>query len=81
MLVLEFHILGWYNYHCVLISWCNACSVSSGDSMSRPIPPTRGIKRPTCGTLKKYLISATDFHSRPTNIVGLSIVLCSPIRQ
>ena len=30
----------------------------SGDSTSRPIPPTRGIKRPTRGTLKKYVVGA-----------------------
>ena len=40
-------------------SWVNAFYLS-GDSTSRPIPPTRGIKRPTSGTLKKYLVGATD---------------------
>ena len=53
----------------------------SGDSTSRPIPPTRGIKRPTCGTLKKYLVGAIDLMWLPTNIDNLFIVLCSPIRQ
>ena len=48
---------------------------SSGDSTSRPIPPTRGIKRPTRGTLKKYLVGAPDLQSRPINIINLYIVL------
>ena len=51
---------------------------SSEDSMSRLIPPTRGIKRPICGTLKNNLVGATDLFGRPTNIVNLFIVLCSP---
>ena len=51
------------------------CPPLSRDSTSRLIPPTRGIKRPICGTLKKYLVSATDLQSRPINIVNLFIVL------
>ena len=51
---------------------------SSGDSDCRLITPTRRTKRPTSCTLKKYLVSATNLYSRPTNIVGLSIVLWSP---
>ena len=41
----------------------------------RPIPPTRGIKRLTSGTLTKYLVGAIDLISLPTNIDNLSIVL------
>ena len=34
--------------------------VISGDSTGRRITPTRGIKRLTSGTLKNYLVGATD---------------------
>ena len=47
---------------------------SSRDSTSRLVTPTRGLKRPTCGSLKKYLVGATDLSSRLTNIVSLSTV-------
>ena len=45
--------------------------------------PTRGKKRLTCGSLKKYLVGAIciDLISLPTDIDNLSIVLCSPIRH
>ena len=39
--------------------------------MSPPIPPTRGIKWSTRGTLTKYLVGATDMQSRPINIITL----------
>ena len=38
-------------------------------------------KTADCGTLKKYLVSATDLFSRPTNIVSFSIVLWLPTSQ
>ena len=49
-----------------------------GDSTYRPITPTRGTKRPTSGTLKKYLVGVTDLFSRQINIINLSIVLQPP---
>ena len=52
-----------------------ASPVLRGDSTDRPITPTRGTKRPTSGTLKKYLVSVTDLFSRQINIINLSIVL------
>ena len=54
------------------------CRVFSGDSTSRPFPPTRGIKRPTRGTLKKNLVGETDMQSRLINIINLHIVLQPP---
>ena len=54
---------------------------SRGDSTSRPFPPTKGIKRLTRGTLKKYLVGATDMQSRPINSINLFIVLWSPTRH
>ena len=53
----------------------------SGDSTGRLITLSRGTKRPTRWTLKKYLGGAMDFLGRPTNIVNLSIVLWSPNRH
>ena len=50
-------------------------AIISGDSTHRLLTPTRGIKRPTCGTLKNYLVGATDLQSRLINIVNLFIVL------
>ena len=52
-------------------------STLRGDSTGRRNKPMRGIKRPTCGTLNKYLVGAIDLSDRPTNIVNLFIVLCS----
>ena len=52
-----------------------AIYVLSGDSTGQRIKPMRGIKRLTCGTLKKYLVGATDLFGRPANIINLSIVL------
>ena len=49
----------------------------SGDSTGQLITPTREIKRPTCGALKKYLVGPTDLFSWLTSIVNLSIVLWS----
>ena len=43
--------------------------------MSRLIPPMRGIKWPISGTLKIYLVGATDLQSRPFNIINRFIVL------
>ena len=47
----------------------------SGDSTHRRITLTRAIKRPTCGTLKKDLVGATDLQSRLINIINIFIVL------
>ena len=54
---------------------CVCVCVLRGDSTDRPITPTRGTKRQTSGTLKKYLVGVTDLLSRQINIINLSIVL------
>ena len=45
----------------------------SGDSTSRPIPPTRGIKRPTSGTLKNI------WSAQQISKVGQIILLIFPL--
>ena len=48
----------WWVHMTTVLHW--AGSGLSGDSTCGLITPTRGIKRPTSVTLKKYLVGATD---------------------